>query len=151
MGLIIDGIPSSMIIPGTLIQFLQAPEDYSQNYVISSAVRFLRIVLMLLTLFLLGLYISVTTFYQEMIPTKLVLSIASSKEGVPFPTFIEVLSMLIAFEVLVGAGLRLPKSIGQAVSIVGAVVVGQAAVSANVVSPIVYLQSLQLQGIQHQI
>ena len=86
-----------------------------------------------------------------MIPTKLVLSIASSKEGVPFPTFIEVLSMLIAFEVLVGAGLRLPKSIGQAVSIVGAVVVGQAAVSANVVSPIVYLQSLQLQGIQHQI
>ena len=72
-----------------------------------------------------------------MIPTELALVITSSKQGVPFPSFVEVIFMLIAFEVLVEAGLRLPKTIGQAVSIVGAVVVGEAAVQARLVSPTV--------------
>jgi spore germination protein KA len=137
VGLLIDGFPISYIIPGTLDTFLQAPEDYSQNYIISSIVRVMRYVLAFVTLYLPGFYVSITTFHHEMIPTELALAITASKEGVPFPSFVEVIFMLIAFEVLVEAGIRLPKAIGQAVSIVGAVVVGQAAVDAKLVSPAV--------------
>lgn len=139
IGLIIDGLPISIIIPGTLVQFIQATEDYSQNYIISSILRFMRVILMFTTLLLPGFYISIISFHHEMIPIELALSISASDKGVPFPPFIEVILLLIAFEVLMEAGLRLPKSIGQAVSIVGAIVVGQAAVEAKLVSPAVVI------------
>ena len=139
IGIIIDGLPMSLIIPGTFIQFIQATEDYSQNYIISSILRFMRVILIFTTLLLPGFYISVISFHHEMIPIELALSISSSDKYVPFPPFIEVLLLLIAFEVLMEAGLRLPKSIGQAVSIVGAIVVGQAAVDAKLVSPAVVI------------
>lgn len=137
IGIIIDGFPNTFIAPAALNEFLQGPNDYSQNFITSSALRFMRYVLMLVTLFLPGFYISVTSFHQEMIPTELALSITAAKEGVPFPSFVEVIFMLIAFEVLLEAGLRLPKNISQAVAIVGALVVGQAAVEARLVSPAV--------------
>lgn len=137
VGLIIDGIPVTIVVPGTFGAFLQAPEDYSQSFIVNSIIRSMRYALMLVTLFLPGFYISVSSFHIEMIPTDLALAITASKEGVPFLTFIEVIFMLLAFEVLVEAGLRLPKNIGQAVSVVGAVVVGQAAVEARLVSPAV--------------
>ncbi|WP_096635358.1 spore germination protein [Clostridium cochlearium] len=139
VGLIIDGIPISIIIPATFIQFIQATEDYSQNYIISSILRFMRIILIFTTLLLPGFYISIISFHHEMIPIELALSISASDKGVPFPPFLEVILLLIAFEVLMEAGLRLPKSIGQAVSIVGAIVVGQAAVDAKLVSPAVVI------------
>lgn len=135
VGVIIDELPLTYIVPGTFESFLQAPEDYSQHFVVSSVIRFLRFALIFVTLLLPGFYVSVTTFHHEMIPTGLALAITASKEGVPFPSFVEVIFMLIAFEILIEAGLRLPKAIGQAVSIVGAVVVGQAAVEARLVSP----------------
>lgn len=135
VGLIIDGLPKGYIIPGVLNQFLQAPEDYAQNYIVSSTIRFMRFSLMILTLILPALYVSLTTFHQEMIPTRLAISIAASKRGVPFPSFVEVIIMLIAFEILIEAGIRLPRTIGNAVSILGALVVGEAAVSAKIVSP----------------
>ncbi|MCQ1530157.1 spore germination protein [Lutispora saccharofermentans] len=137
VGILIDGLPVTLIAPATFVQFMQAPEDYSQNFIYSSSIRLLRFILTILTLFLPGFYIAVTSFHQEMIPTQLALSIQISKEGVPFPTFIETLGLLIAFEILVEAGIRLPKTVGQALSIVGAVVVGQAAVDAKLVSPAV--------------
>lgn len=139
IGMIIDGLPMSLIIPGTFIQFIQATEDYSQNYIISSILRFMRILLIFTTLLLPGFYISVISFHHDMIPIELALSISASDKYVPFPPFIEVLLLLIAFEILMEAGLRLPKSIGQAVSIVGAIVVGQAAVDAKLVSPAVVI------------
>jgi spore germination protein KA len=80
-------------------------------------------------------YVAVTTFHYEMIPTKLTIAIIASKQGVPFPSFMEVLLMLVSFEVLMEAGLRLPQAVGQAVSIVGALVVGQAAITAHILSP----------------
>lgn len=135
VGLLIDGLPSSYIVPATFLQFLQTNEDYAQHFIISSLIRTLRFVSMLLTLMLPSFYVAITSFHQEMIPTELAASIASAKEGVPFPMFVEVIFMLAAFEVLVEAGLRLPKSIGQAVSIVGALVVGQSAVEAKLLSP----------------
>lgn len=137
VGLLIDGFPAAYCVPGTFEVFMQAPEDYSQNYIISSVIRTLRFIITFVTLFLPGFYAAVTTFHQEMIPTELALAITASKEGVPFPSFVEVIFMLTAFEILIEAGLRLPKSIGQAVSIVGAVVVGQAAIDARLVSPAV--------------
>ncbi|HYE10605.1 MAG TPA: spore germination protein [Patescibacteria group bacterium] len=135
VGLIIDGLPIAYIIPGTLLQFVQAPEDYAQHFLISSAIRYMRFTALFITLLLPAFYISITTFHQEMIPTELTFSIVAAKQGVPFPMFVEVLLMLIAFELLVEAGLRLPQTIGQTVSIVGALVVGQAAVEAKLLSP----------------
>ena len=135
VGIIIDGIPIAYIIPATLIMFLQAPEDYSQQYIISSIIRYIRYTAMFVTLLLPGFYVSITTFHLEMIPSELAISIAASREGIPFPMAIEVFIMLAAFELLVEAGLRLPKTIGQAISIVGAVVVGQSAVQAKLISP----------------
>jgi spore germination protein KA len=90
-----------------------------------------------------GLYVAVTTYHQEMIPTNLLFSIASSREAIPFPAFIEALIMEISFEALREAGVRLPKIVGQAVSILGALVIGQAAVEAGIVSaPMVIVVSL---------
>lgn len=139
VGIIIDGLPTAFIVPGVINQFMQAPEDYSRNFFVASMISIIRFLSVIATLFLPGFYIAVTSFNQEMIPTDLALTIISSKEGVPFPTFIEVIIMLIAFEVLLEAGLRMPKPIGQAVSIVGALVVGQSAVEAKMVSPAVVI------------
>ena len=135
VGIIIDGTPIAFIVPATLIMFTQAPEDYAQQYIISSIIRYMRYTAMFVTLLLPGFYVCITTFHLEMIPTELAISIAASREGVPFPMAIEVFIMLAAFELLVEAGLRLPKTIGQAISIVGAVVVGQSAVQAKLLSP----------------
>lgn len=139
VGLIIDGLPISYIVPATINQLMQASEDYSQNYIVSTFIRCMRYFLMFLTLFFSGIYISVATFHHEMIPKELAISIAAAKEGVPFPAFIEVLLMLLAFEILLEAGLRLPRTIGQALSIVGALILGEAAVTAKIVSPSVVI------------
>lgn len=139
VGLIIDGLPTTYIIPATVDMFYQTPEDYAQNYVISSFLRLIRYVNSLLTLLLPGFYIAITTFHQEMIPTVLAITIISSKAEVPFPTSTSIFFMLLAFEVLIEAGFRLPKTIGQTISIVGAIVVGQAAVQAKIISPVVVI------------
>ena len=80
VGIIIDGFPTAYILPGTLVTFLQAPEDYSRNYIISSIIRIMRYILAFMTLFLPGFYVSITTFHQEMIPTELALAINASKK-----------------------------------------------------------------------
>lgn len=135
VGIIVDGIPFGFIVPGTLVQFMQATEDYSHKSVVSSLIRMIRVVAILISLALPGLYISIATFNPEMIPTQLASFLAKSREGVTFPIAIETVAMLFSFEILYEAGLRVPKTIGQAVSIVGTLVVGQAAVEAKLVSP----------------
>lgn len=87
-----DGLPTVFIVSGSISQFLQAPEDYSRNFLVTSIFNIIRFLLLIITLFLPGFYISVSTFHLEMIPTELTLIIIESEEGVPFPTFIEVLS-----------------------------------------------------------
>jgi spore germination protein KA len=135
VGVLADGLPVAYIEPVDFNSLVQAPDDYAFNSLISSVFRLLRYACVFAALILPAFYVSVTSFHQEMIPTQLVSSIISSKQGVPFPTYIEVLFMLLAFEVLLEAGLRLPQTVGQAVSIVGALVVGQAAISAHMMSP----------------
>lgn len=137
VGILADGIPMGWIVPGTVDQFFRTGQDKSTSWVVASMLAVLRYLCVLITLFLPGLYVGVVRFHPEMIPVKLALSIIAAKENVPFPTLVEILVMLLAFEVLQEAGLRLPSSIGQTVSILGGLVVGSAAVEAKLVSPAV--------------
>lgn len=134
VAILADGSPSALILPITFWQLLHAGEDYYHRFWIASALRFLRALFLMVSLLLPSFYIAITTFHQEMIPTDLLLSIVAAREGVPFPVMLEALMMEIFFEVLREAGLRLPRPIGQAISIVGALVLGQAAVQSGLVS-----------------
>lgn len=141
--ILVDGTPNVLIVPVTLVTLLQAADDYYNRSLYSSALRILRYCTLFISLTLPAVYVALLNFHQEMIPSKLLMSIASSREEIPFPTIVEVLMMQLAFEVLREAGLRLPRQIGSAVTIVGALVVGEAAVSAGLVSaPIVIIIAL---------
>lgn len=138
-----DGTPFVLSVPYLLIESFQASEDYYNNYLFSSFNRFLRIICFFITTSTPAIYICLVCYHQEMIPTSLFMSIATSREGVPFPTILEALLMLLTFELLREAGVRLPQQIGQAISIVGALVLGEAAVSAKFISaPIVIIVAL---------
>ncbi|QAY65871.1 spore germination protein [Paenibacillus protaetiae] len=132
--IIVDNTPFVLIAPSLITDVLQANEDYYQNFIVSTIMRWLRLILTFCALTFPSIFIAVSTFHQEMIPTTLLLSIASSRENVPFPALVEALLMEAAFEALREAGIRLPRPAGQAVSIVGALVIGQAAVQAGIVS-----------------
>jgi spore germination protein len=143
VAIIVDGTPFALILPATFWQFLQASEDYYNRFHISIFLRLLRIIFVFLALSLPSLYVAVTTYHQEMIPTNLLFSIAASREAIPFPAFVEAMIMELSFEALREAGVRLPKIVGQAVSILGALVIGQAAVQAGIVSaPMVIVVSI---------
>ncbi len=135
IGILVDGLPMGYLAPVDLGRLMTSPEDLGRDYVSASAIRVLRYGALLASLLLPGLYVAMAAFHQEMIPTKLLLAIIESKESVPFPTILEVLGLLLAFEILQEAGLQLPQSIGQTVSIIGGLVVGTAAVEAKLISP----------------
>ncbi len=139
IAIVADGSPFVLTVPAIFIQFFQAPDDYYSRFDLSSALRLLRIIAFFIALVGPSLYIAGTTFHQEMIPTTLAIAIAAQRENVPFPAFFEAMIMEVTFEILREAGLRLPKSVGQAVSIVGALVIGQAAVQAGIVSPVMVI------------
>lgn len=140
---ICDGTPFVLTLPYLFIESFQANEDYYNNYFFSSFNRILRLFCFIITTSTPALYISLVAYHQEMIPTSLFMSIASAREGVPFPSIIECILMLLTFEILREAGVRLPQQIGQAISIVGALVLGEAAVTARFISaPIVIVVAL---------
>lgn len=139
IAILVDGTPFVLVVPALFTSFLQSAEDYYQHWIISSLVRILRFFGISLALVAPSLYVAITTFHQEMLPTPMLISIASQREGVPFPAVVEALIMEIAFEVLREAGLRMPRTIGPAVSIVGTLVIGQAAVDAGVVSAVMVI------------
>lgn len=132
--ILIDGTPFSLIAPCTFASLLQAPEDYYNRFLMSSFIRWLRYVFFMIALLAPSAYVAILTYHQEMIPTSLFLTIAQSREQIPFPALIEAFIMEITFEALREAGIRLPKQVGAAVSIVGALVIGQAATAAGLVS-----------------
>ena len=137
VGILVDGLPMGYLAPGTFSQYFKVPEDSANHFIVSSALTMLRYVSLFLTLFVPAFYTAVALFHHEMIPTKLMQSMIDAKASVPFPTAFEVLAMLISFELLQEAGLRLPNPVGETVSIIGALIVGQSAVEAKVVSPVV--------------
>ncbi|VBB05143.1 bacillus/clostridium ger spore germination protein [Lucifera butyrica] len=135
VAIVIDGTPFVLIVPTVMIQFWQSSEDYYERYPTAWLVRTVRFVYSTLALLLPGIYVAITNFHQEMLPTALLINIAASHAGVPFPIYVEALLMEITFETLREAGVRLPQPVGQAVSIVGGLVIGEAAVRAGIVSP----------------
>ncbi len=135
IAIFVDGTPFVLIAPAVFMQFFQSAEDYYTRFDIATSIRLLRIFMFLISIIAPATYIAVTTFHQEMVPTTLIVAIAAQREAVPFPAFVEALVMELTFEILREAGIRLPKAIGSAVSIVGALVIGQAAVQASIVSP----------------
>lgn len=137
IALVVDGMPFVYLLPCQLPMLMQSPEDYANHYFVGSYLRIIRYISMIITLFLPAFYIAATTYQSQMLPVQLALSTQAAKKNVPFSSSTEVLGLLVAFEVLIEAGLRLPKSVGTAMSILGGLVVGQSAVSANLLSPAV--------------
>ncbi|MCY9665775.1 spore germination protein [Paenibacillus alginolyticus] len=134
VAILVDGTPFVLLVPAIFTQYFQSAEDYYQRADIGSLLRILRYISFFVALLGPSLYVAVTTFHQEMLPTQLLISLASQREGVPFPTLIEAMLMEITFEILREAGIRMPRAVGQSVSIVGALVIGQAAVEAGIVT-----------------
>lgn len=137
--IIVDGFPLVYMLPTQLVSLMQSPEDYSQNYITDSILRAIRFLCLIISLLLPALYIAVTGFHSEILPLEIAVSIQNAKELVPFSSFIETLGLLLSFEIIVEAGTRLSRTAGQAISIVGALVVGQAVVDANLVSTTVVI------------
>jgi len=134
VALFLDGTPVVLTAPCFFIENFQSNEDYYLNFYFASINRMLRLFAFFIATSLPALYVSLTTFHQEMLPTPLLMSISLARQGVPFPTALEAFLMLIVFEMLRESGSRMPGSMGQALSIVGALVIGQASVTAKIVS-----------------
>ncbi|HWQ75005.1 MAG TPA: spore germination protein [Syntrophomonas sp.] len=129
----VDGTPFVMTAPMLFAESFQTAEDYYARSLYSSLIRILRFIAFMITVFAPAVYIALVSFQQELIPTTLLFSFAKAREGTPFPAFIEAIIMVFAFEILREAGVRLPRPVGQAISIVGALIMGDAAVNAGIV------------------
>ncbi len=134
VGILVDGSPQILVLPMTLWSGLQSSEDYYERSIYSIPIRWLRYLLLFMTVSITPTYVALTTFHPEMLPTNLLLSFAAAREPSPVPTAVEALVMDLLFEGLREAGVRLPRNVGPAISIVGGLVLGQAAVDAGIVS-----------------
>ncbi|MBT2289813.1 spore germination protein [Paenibacillus albidus] len=133
--ILVDGSPFSLIVPALFNQFLQTMDDYTERFIVGSLIRFVRLIALIFSLFFPALYVSIISFNPELMPTEFAVAISGGRAGVPFPAVLEVLVMEVSMEVLREATIRLPQMIGGALSIVGVLVVGQAAVAAGLASP----------------
>lgn len=134
VAIFVDGSPYVLIVPALFVSFIQSAEDYYQRADISSLIRIIRYIAFGISLLLPSIYIAIITFHHEMLPTPLLISVAAQRESVPFPAFVEASAMELTFEILREAGIRMPKHVGPAISIVGTLVLGTAAVEAGIVS-----------------
>ncbi|WP_338780486.1 spore germination protein [Metabacillus sp. FJAT-52054] len=139
IALLVDGTPFVLLCPTSFKHYFYSPEDQYQSKMAGKLILFLRYAAFFLSVFAPSIYIGMITHHQALIPTSLLISLYSQREGVPFPALIEVLIMEVTFEILREAGVRLPRAIGQAVSIVGALVIGQTTVQAGLVSTAVVI------------
>jgi len=139
VAILVDGTPFVLILPVTLSNTMQSPEDYYQGWMIGSLIRILRYIAAFIAIFVPALYVALTSYHPGLIPSDIAFSIAASREGVPFNSIIEALMMVTTMELLREAGTRLPSTIGQTIGIVGGLVIGEAAVSAGIVSPIMVI------------
>lgn len=137
--LLSDNSPVALLLPTTLNSLLQTGEDYYGNFELASFLRCIRYTAVFLSFSLPGLYLAVTGFHPQLLPTSLALSLAEARAGVPFPGMVEILFLELSFELLREAGLRMPGPIGSTIGIVGGLIIGQAAVSANLLSPVVVI------------
>lgn len=134
-----DGTPFALSVPHLFVEHLQTSEDYYIKWIFASTLRFFRLLALVITITLPAVYVGVQTFHHEIIPFKLFLSIASAREPIPLSSFTEALLMIVIFKLINEAGIRMPKAVGQAISIVGAIVLGQAVVEAGIASPLMII------------
>ncbi|MEC2396386.1 spore germination protein [Bacillus atrophaeus] len=139
VAIFVDNSPFALLVPASLGVLMQSPDDYYERWISASLIRTLRFVSIFLTLFLSSIYIALVSFQQGLLPTSLAVTISANRENVPFPPIIEAMLMEITIELLREAGLRLPNPLGQTIGLVGGVVIGQAAVEANLVSSIMVI------------
>ena len=139
VAILINGSPFSIIVPAIISDFLTSPEDFNLNYHYANFLRFLRSLAAICALLIPGLYIAITMYHYELIPTELLYAIIASREAIPFPIFFEIIIMELSFELLQEASIRVPSSFSTTVGIIGALILGEAAVSANIVSPILII------------
>lgn len=140
VGIIVDGSPFVLTVPFFFIEAFQNPEDYYTRTIYSGIIRIFRYLAFFLSIMVPGIYVALTSFHQELIPTSLLFTIAASSEGVPFGSFAEVSLFLLVFELLKEAGIHMPKNIGQTISIVGGLVMGEAAIQAGLIgAPVVII------------
>lgn len=139
IAIMVDGSPNAIIAPVSIFEFISSPEDMYLRFPFANMLRVIRILGLVLSFLLPGLFVSIVNFHKEMIPTDLLFTIVATQEKVPFPLLLEVLIMDLLFELVREAGIRIPNPIGAALSIVGTLILGQSAVSANLVSPIVII------------
>jgi len=136
---IVNGSPYALVMPAILIDFLGSPDDKNLHPNFSNFLKSIRLLAVFMAFLLPGLYIAITSFHQEILPTDLLFSILASRENVPFPIILEIFILEISFELIREAALRIPSAIGPTIGIIGAIVLGQAAVSAGIVSPILII------------
>jgi spore germination protein KA len=139
VAIIAEGTPFALVVPVSIFSFFHTSEDASLKWQFGSVVRVLRILAFLGATLLPGFYVALTNFHREMIPTDLLIAIAKSREAVPFPTIVELIFMELSFELIREAGVRIPGIIGNTIGIIGGLILGQAAVQANLVSPILVI------------
>lgn len=139
VAIIMHGSPFALVVPITSNDIMYSAEDQFLRFPYSNLLRFIRILAILMSLLLPGIYLAITNYHHEMIPTDLLLAILSAREKVPFPSVVEVFLMEISFELIREAGIRIPGPIGPTLGIIGALILGQAAVEANIVSPILII------------
>ena len=137
--IIVNGSPYVLIMPCVFVDFLSSPEDTNLKYQYANLLKLVRAIALFITLLLPGLYVAITNFHQEIIPTELLFAIVASRESVPFPIIVEIIAMEISFELIREASLRVPSPIGTTIGIIGALILGQAAVEASIVSPILII------------
>lgn len=134
VAVLVDGTPFALTMPYLLVEAFQANEDYYRHWVLASFHRLVRYISFFLTTSTPGLYLALVSHHPQLLPMNLAISIAAARKNVPFPAMVEVVIMGLVFEILREGGVRLPRSVGQAISIVGAIVLGDAAVGASLVS-----------------
>lgn len=134
-----DNSPEALILPGNFSSFMESSEDWYHRFEMASFLRILRYLAVIMATVLPGLYLAVIRFHTQILPSALILSFAEAREGVPFSSVVELIFLELAFELIREAGVRVPGSLGNAIGIVGGLVIGQAAVEANLVSPIVVM------------
>lgn len=136
IAIILEGSPFALVVPFSFISLFHSIDDYAFKPIPGTFMRMLRIVGFLLATILPSFYLAISYFHQEALPTDLILAIAAARERVPFPAIVEILMMELSFELIREAGTRIPGMLGSTIGIVGAIIIGQAAVAANIVSPI---------------
>ena len=134
VALFVDGTPVVLTIPYLFSENFQSDDDYYQNYIVAFIGRILRYICFFLSISLPSIYLALITHHKQLVPTSFFITVSSSRQGVPFPSVIECLALILVFEMLRETGLRVPQSMGHALSIVGGLVIGQAAVEAKIVS-----------------